>query len=204
MRLISTITSLSLISAIPLVNAQIANQSYTPVVQPCANGTTLVCLTGTGSGQILSQQKQSYISFRHNNTLPSAWQSYLSNIQAIALAQNVTVPSYISSLLNASSSDPSSFPILGIALSGGGYRATTFSGGVLNALDSQNPDAMNADTGGLLQAASYITGSFGASWLIGSLARATSRRYPPLPSAPTRIRSYRYRSTLQCPMVPTM
>ena len=167
----STFALISLILTIPFANAQTANQAYTPVAQTCANGTTLVRLAGTGSVQTLNPQEQAYVSSRRNNTLPNAWQNYLSNVQAVAQAQNVTVPSYISSLLNGSSSNASVFPTLGIAASGGGYRAAAFSAGVLNAFDSRNPASVNAGTGGLLQVASYISASSGASWLVGSIAQ---------------------------------
>ncbi|EGW30430.1 phospholipase B2 [Spathaspora passalidarum NRRL Y-27907] len=60
-------------------------------------------------------------------------------------------------------------PIIGLAFSGGGYRAMLSGAGQLAALDSRvtSPDRTLA---GLLQSSSYITGLSGGSWLIGSLA----------------------------------
>jgi lysophospholipase len=53
-------------------------------------------------------------------------------------------------------------PRLAIAFSGGGHRAALFGAGVRNALDIRNDSAKNAGTGGLLQAASYVSGLSGA------------------------------------------
>ena len=72
------------------------------------------------------------------------------------------------------------FPRLGIATSGGGYRAATFGAGVLNALDGRNASAVAAGTGGLLQAATYLAGLSGGSWLVTSLAQANFPTIPDL------------------------
>jgi lysophospholipase len=61
---------------------------------------------------------------------------------------------------------------MGIALSGGGFRAMLSAGGVLAALDDRTdveetePDFV---LGGLLQGAAYLSGLSGSSWLIGSM-----------------------------------
>ncbi|ODQ78664.1 hypothetical protein BABINDRAFT_172025 [Babjeviella inositovora NRRL Y-12698] len=59
---------------------------------------------------------------------------------------------------------------LGIAISGGGYRAMLTGAGVLAALDERTQASEGAGhLGGLLQSASYISGTSGGSWLIMSL-----------------------------------
>ncbi|KAG7448332.1 phospholipase B [Guyanagaster necrorhizus] len=60
-------------------------------------------------------------------------------------------------------------PRVGIALSGGGFRASLYGAGVLNSLDARNASAKQAGTGGLLQVASYMAGLSGGSWFISSL-----------------------------------
>jgi hypothetical protein len=62
------------------------------------------------------------------------------------------------------------FPRVGLAFSGGGYRAMLNGAGVLQAFDGSNTTAINARTGGLLQSSLYITGLSGGSWLVGSWA----------------------------------
>lgn len=59
-------------------------------------------------------------------------------------------------------------PTIGLAFSGGGYRAMLAGAGELLALDSRatNPSVLS----GILQSSSYIVGLSGGSWLVGSLA----------------------------------
>ncbi|CAH6721311.1 lysophospholipase 1 [[Candida] jaroonii] len=57
---------------------------------------------------------------------------------------------------------------IGLAFSGGGYRAMLSGAGQLLALDSRFSDANDNALGGILQSSSYITGLSGGSWIIGS------------------------------------
>ena len=59
-------------------------------------------------------------------------------------------------------------PTIGLAFSGGGYRAMLAGAGELLALDSRatNPSVLS----GILQSSNYIAGLSGGSWLVGSLA----------------------------------
>jgi lysophospholipase len=61
-------------------------------------------------------------------------------------------------------------PTLGIAVSGGGFRAALYGAGTINALDGRNSTSTSAGTGGVLQMASYLTGLSGGSWFLGSYA----------------------------------
>lgn len=61
-------------------------------------------------------------------------------------------------------------PTVGLAVSGGGYRAALVGAGTFNAFDQRNNSAVQAGTGGVLQLASYMTGLSGGSWFVSSLA----------------------------------
>nr|OQO17926.1 hypothetical protein B0A51_12857 [Rachicladosporium sp. CCFEE 5018] len=67
-------------------------------------------------------------------------------------------------------SNVSNLPNIGIALSGGGYRAMLNGAGVVQAFDSRTVNSTNAGhLGGLLQAATYLAGLSGGSWAVSSL-----------------------------------
>lgn len=60
---------------------------------------------------------------------------------------------------------------IGIAFSGGGYRAMLAGGGQLAALDSRTTGSTGAGhLGGLLQASTYLSGLSGGGWLVSSVA----------------------------------
>ncbi|SMY19915.1 unnamed protein product [Zymoseptoria tritici ST99CH_1A5] len=64
----------------------------------------------------------------------------------------------------------SALPNIGIAASGGGYRAMLNGAGLIQAFDSRTPNSTNAgQLGGLLQATTYLSGLSGGSWLVSSL-----------------------------------
>lgn len=59
---------------------------------------------------------------------------------------------------------------IGLAFSGGGYRAMLSGAGQLAALDNRTEGALKHGLGGLLQASSYLAGLSGGSWLVGTFA----------------------------------
>lgn len=59
---------------------------------------------------------------------------------------------------------------IGLAFSGGGYRAMLAGAGELLALDSRHSELTLSGLGGLLQSSTYISGLSGGSWMVGSLA----------------------------------
>ncbi|KAK2006135.1 lysophospholipase catalytic domain-containing protein, partial [Colletotrichum eremochloae] len=68
------------------------------------------------------------------------------------------------------SSSLSQLPNIGIAVSGGGYRALMNGAGFLAAADSRTPGSTSAGgIGGLLQSATYLSALSGGSWLVGSI-----------------------------------
>ena len=148
--------------------------AYTPQSYACSPGTTFVRSAGSNQAT-LSPEEVEYVSTRREQVLPTAWRSYLSTVKSNADAAYVSLPSYVSDIL----SDVERLPTLGIATSGGGYRAALFGSGVLNALDGRNATAVEAGTGGLLQSASYLSGLSGGSWLVTSLVQAN---FPTIPS----------------------
>ncbi|KAI9836140.1 MAG: Lysophospholipase 1 [Thelocarpon superellum] len=86
-----------------------------------------------------------------------------------ALLTRINIPdfptaAYLASLAHTSSA----FPTIGIAASGGGYRAMLTGAGAIKAFDQRTTDHASA-LGGLLQSATYIAGLSGGSWLLGSI-----------------------------------
>lgn len=61
-------------------------------------------------------------------------------------------------------------PNIGIAVSGGGYRAMLNGAGAISAFDSRSPGSTDkGNLGGLLQSATYLSGLSGGGWLVGSI-----------------------------------
>ncbi|RCK66000.1 Lysophospholipase 3 [Candida viswanathii] len=58
---------------------------------------------------------------------------------------------------------------IGIAFSGGGYRAMLNGAGQMAALDNRTRGAWDHGLGGLLQASTYLVGLSGGNWLVGSI-----------------------------------
>ncbi len=124
---------------------------YAPLVnQPCPDVTTYPLLrVFTAVNQSLHPNEENYVNTRLTTVIPNEWKNWIGDGSAIGY--------------NLSSLNSSSFPKVGIAVSGGGYRAAQYGAGVLSALDSRNESAKAAGTGGLLQVTSYLSGLSGAS-----------------------------------------
>ncbi|KAI3402476.2 PLB2 [Candida oxycetoniae] len=60
-------------------------------------------------------------------------------------------------------------PTIGVAFSGGGYRAQLVGAGEYAALDSRTNLINGNSLGGVLQSSNYISGLSGGAWLVGSL-----------------------------------
>jgi len=126
-------------------------RDYAPLVnQPCPNVTTDPLLrVFTPKNQSLHPREEEYVNTRLTTVIPNEWKNWLGDGSAIGY--------------NLSAFNSSSFPKVGIAISGGGYRAAQYGAGVLSALDARNESAKAAGTGGLLQVTSYLAGLSGAS-----------------------------------------
>ncbi|GJN92194.1 hypothetical protein Rhopal_005224-T1 [Rhodotorula paludigena] len=143
------------VGAAALVAAQAP--SYAPIRVDCPSDSILSDAGNPLEGtQQLPQGEQDYISRRRSQVLPNQWQAYLQDnatgstgYDAVQIAQqqpNLQVP--------------------GIAVSGGGLRASLFGAGTISALDNRN----SSTAGGLLQLATYLTGLSGGSWTVTSIA----------------------------------
>ena len=109
----------------------------------------------------LSPQETEWLKLRRNNTLP-----VLMSVLRKANITNIDTTAYLQSIANSGQMLPS----IGIALSGGGYRALMNGAGALAAFDNRTANATGpGQLGGILQAATYISGLSGGSWLVGSL-----------------------------------
>ncbi|KAG0145136.1 hypothetical protein CROQUDRAFT_46269 [Cronartium quercuum f. sp. fusiforme G11] len=138
------------------------------------------------NNQRLNPAEQTYIQSRRQQVVGPAYKTYLANVQRSLSkissgkmngsnsSQNL-LPDYVKNIFT--SQDLNILPRTALAASGGGFRATLFSAGVLNAFDVRNQTSAEIGTGGLLQACDYITGLSGGSWMVTALAQAD---FPPL------------------------
>lgn len=100
----------------------------------------------TPQNQTLHPDEIEFVNTRETTVIPNAWKSWIGDGSDIGY--NTTILS-------------GNFSRIGLAFSGGGYRAAQFGAGVLSALDARNDSARAAGTGGLLQVASYLSGLSG-------------------------------------------
>ncbi|KAJ5550840.1 hypothetical protein N7461_005538 [Penicillium sp. DV-2018c] len=109
----------------------------------------------------LSPNETSWLKGRREKTLP-AMKEFFGHVNV----GDFDVVGY----LDKHSGNSSALPNVGIALSGGGYRALMNGAGAVKAFDSRTFNASTAGhLGGLLQSATYIAGLSGGSWLLGSI-----------------------------------
>ncbi|ETW80449.1 hypothetical protein HETIRDRAFT_384983 [Heterobasidion irregulare TC 32-1] len=126
---------------------------YAPRVnQPCP--TDPLIRVFTPQNQSLHPREQDYVNTRLSQVIPNEWKNWVGNGTSIGYS------------LDAFGGN---FSKIGIAVSGGGYRAAQFGAGVFSGLDARNESAKAASTGGLLQVSSYWAGLSGGSWLTGGL-----------------------------------
>jgi lysophospholipase len=72
--------------------------------------------------------------------------------------------------INRVAADVKDLPNIGIAVSGGGYRALMNGAGFVAAADSRTPGSTGTGgIGGLLQASTYLAGLSGGGWLVSSI-----------------------------------
>jgi len=126
----------------------VAVSSYAPITNVQCPSTPLL-RSVSPANQSLNPQEVDYVGARAS-TLPSAWKSWIKDPSAIGY-----------DLTALGGADGSRFPKVGIAVSGGGFRAAQYGAGVISALDARNDSAVSAGTGGLLQVTSYMSGLSG-------------------------------------------
>ncbi|CAK7234174.1 Lysophospholipase 1 [Sporothrix bragantina] len=130
--------------------------NYSPIAVECpANRPTARAATE------LSSNETDWLKLRRNNTLQP-----LIDFLVAANISGFDAKSYINGASEAN------VPNVGLAVSGGGYRALMNGAGFLAAADSRTPDQPSSSNGsisGLLQAATYLAGLSGGGWLVGSM-----------------------------------
>ena len=185
--LASLVLSLTLLPlSLRVVAQSAAATAYQPTFTSCPPGTALVRQVGSNpQRQSLSAGEAEYV-FRREQVTRGTWPEYLTNVQSFLETSqtNISLPEYVSELLTGEFG-ATRLPRLGIATSGGGYRAAIFGAGILNALDGRNQTSVKAGTGGLLQAATYLSGLSGGSWLVLSLTQAGFPMLPELIFGPS-------------------
>ncbi|KAL8676243.1 MAG: hypothetical protein Q9186_007229 [Xanthomendoza sp. 1 TL-2023] len=87
------------------------------------------------------------------------------------LLQRINIPNFdAQQYITNNGRNRSALPNIGIAMSGGGYRALLNGAGAIAAFDAREENATSAGhLGGLLQSATYLGGLSGGGWLVGSL-----------------------------------
>ncbi|KAL2138778.1 hypothetical protein VTI28DRAFT_6232 [Corynascus sepedonium] len=109
----------------------------------------------------LSPQELAWLERRGNFTM-----SGLVDVLERAEITDFDVKAYIDSIVT----NGGRLPRIGIAVSGGGYRALMNGAGAISAFDNRTPNSTApGQLGGVLQAATYFSGLSGGSWLVGSL-----------------------------------
>ncbi|TVY60735.1 Lysophospholipase, partial [Lachnellula suecica] len=109
----------------------------------------------------LSPSEVSWLEKRRNNTV-TPMQTWLARMNI----SDFDATSYIDNIKD----NATALPNIGIAVSGGGYRALMNGAGFLAAADDRTNNATNTgQIGGLLQATTYLAGLSGGGWLVGSI-----------------------------------
>jgi len=86
------------------------------------------------------------------------------------LVKRLGITGFDSDAYFASAKNVSMLPNIGIAVSGGGWRALMNGAGAIAAYDQRTPGSTGTgQLGGLLQSATYLSGLSGGGWLVSSL-----------------------------------
>ena len=129
---------------------------YTPSEVECPSARPSV-----RSASTLSHNETLWVEKRRNNTITP-----MENLLTRLNITNFDAQSYIQDHAN----NASALPNIGIAVSGGGWRALLNGAGAIEAFDSRTPNSTTAGhLGGLLQSSTYLAGLSGGSWLVGSI-----------------------------------
>ncbi|KAG6010365.1 hypothetical protein E4U21_006929 [Claviceps maximensis] len=112
-------------------------------------------------GYSLSTQEKEWLPKRRNETIAPMR----------SLLKRLAIPGFdVDKYLAGVERDPTALPNVGLAVSGGGYRAMLNGAGAVAAWDSRSTGSdATGNLGGLLQSATYLSGLSGGSWLVGSL-----------------------------------
>ncbi|KAL7422107.1 hypothetical protein Q5752_002750 [Cryptotrichosporon argae] len=131
--------------------------SYTPSLVACPSNHTFVYPASDG----LAGAERAWLSLRKASVV-AALETYLTS----ANITGFDVAAYITAI----AANESAVPTLALTLSGGGTRAELSGLGVYQALDERYAHAVQAGTGGLLQALTYVAGLSGGAGATTALA----------------------------------
>lgn len=133
-----------------------APHGYTPQTTSCPAATPTIRSAGA-----LSDQETQWLQLRRNATV-EPMRDLLGRLNITGLDTDAYI--------NDNSKTPANLPNIGIAVSGGGYRAMLNGAGHIQAWDNRTSNSTAVgQLGGLLQATTYLAGLSGGSWLVGSL-----------------------------------
>lgn len=118
---------------------------YAPGKSSCPSNSSFI-----REGTSISKSEANWVKSRHEKT----------NLAIVDYLENVGLEDFDLSLVTNLSIN------IGLAFSGGGFRAMLLGAGQLAALDNRTADR---GLGGVLQSSSYIAGLSGGSWLLGLL-----------------------------------
>ncbi|PFH60903.1 hypothetical protein XA68_10148 [Ophiocordyceps unilateralis] len=128
---------------------------YQPVKVPCPAQRPRIRAAST-----ISPQEREWLYRRRRQTIPHIRD----------LFRRIDIPGFNSDRYLQADRRSTSLPNIGIAISGGGYRAMLTGAGTLSAWDSRTQNSMGrGGLGGLLQSTTYLSGLSGGSWLVGSI-----------------------------------
>lgn len=131
-------------------------EGYVPSLDPCPDDRPTI-RRGTG----LCRQETDWLLRRRNATI-TPMRNFLKRLAV----RDFDVDKYFAKIAN----DSTVLPNIGIAISGGGYRGLLNGAGAVAAWDDREEGSTtNGNLGGLLQSATYISGSSSGSLLVGSL-----------------------------------
>jgi lysophospholipase len=131
-------------------------RGYTPSFQNCPANRPVV-----RSAASLSTNETRWLQERRNKTL-TPLRDLLNRLDI----DGFNAGQYI----DTHSNNVSALPNIGIAVSGGGWRALMNGAGAIKAFDSRTANNTgDGKLGGLLQSATYLSGLSGGSWLVGSI-----------------------------------
>ena len=133
-----------------------APDGYTPKGSNCPSTKPSI-----RSASSLSKNETSWLERRRNYTT-----QHLGDLLKRCSITGFDAQAYISN----HEKNVSALPNVGIAVSGGGYRALLNGGGAIQAFDSREDNSTaSGHLGGLLQSATYLAGLSGGGWLVGSI-----------------------------------
>ena len=159
MQLISLLITLPALAVVSDVSAWSPSNGYAPANVTCPTDFNLI-----REANELSANETEWVSKRKQITKET-----LNGFLTKAM-KNFNDTSLLEKLFSGDSSSESLVPKIGIAASGGGYRAMLSGAGMLAAMDNRTTGADEHGLGGLLQSATYLAGLSGGNWLTGTLA----------------------------------